>query len=89
MTSESLLEFFSTNNLEIVNKSHKPKFMDRISRQDLTLATPFTSNKIKMVRLAKRWSGHAQIRFDVESKHKITEWRRVPELTNWKIIDNV
>ena len=85
---EAILDFLSTNDLEIVNKGNDPTFVRSNCSTviDLTLASRFLSTKIKNWEVSKDWSGsdHKYIAFSVGKINNFILTYRVPQRTNWE-----
>ncbi|XP_055714430.1 uncharacterized protein LOC129808685 [Phlebotomus papatasi] len=91
---ESLLEFISTNNLQIINTGSKPTFVTKIRQEvlDITLSTRFISEHITNWHVSDYYSGsdHLQIRFDIlATLHSVSRENRVPKLTDWNSYEHM
>jgi hypothetical protein len=86
---EILLEYLSTNKVDILNVGNKPTFITAARREvlDLTLASPFISNFVSGWHVSEEpsLSDHRQIRFDLDTGCLWSETYRIPKLTNWEL----
>lgn len=86
---EDLLNYMSSNNIDICNRGDSPTFVNSIRQEvlDLTICSDLLSEKIVNWHVSdeESLSDHKQIRFDFKAGSEITESYRNPKKTNWDL----
>lgn len=84
---ESLLEYLTTNNLDILNRGNAPTFENRIRQEvlDITIASPSLTHYCANWHVSKEasLSDHKHICFNMCTSLKVLENFRNPKRTNW------
>lgn len=85
---EYLLDFISTNEIDICNKGDAPTFANAIRQEvlDLTLCSPTISDRIENWHVSdeESLSDHKHIIFDYQANQQLFETLRDPRKTNWE-----
>lgn len=85
---EHLLEYISSNNIDLCNIGDSPTFVNKIRQEvlDLTLSSPIITAKIKNwhVSTEESLSDHKHIRFEFEAGIVQKYTYRNPRYTNWE-----
>lgn len=86
---EDLLNYISSNNIDIRNKGNSPTFVNAIRQEvlDLTLCSYLLSDKIANWHVSdeESLSDHKHIRFDYKAGSNLIESYRNPKKTNWDL----
>lgn len=84
---ESLLEYLTTNNLDILNRGCAPTFINKIRQEvlDLTITSPCLAYKCLKWHVSKEasLSDHKHICFEIQASQSEEKKFRNPKRTNW------